>query len=67
MPLRVGSFILGGLDERAGGGAIFGATKVAFDNGSGVRAGSCVLMRLPLFSFGAKSACGSNEAEGGPP
>ena len=65
MLLKEGGLSLGGLDEHAGGGAILGAVSLAFGDRSCVCSGSCILISLPLFSFGATSSCGFNEAGSG--
>jgi hypothetical protein len=65
MPLNEGGLSLGGLDKRAGGGAILGVVSLAFDDRSCACSGSCILISLPLLSFGATSFCGFNEAGNG--
>jgi hypothetical protein len=61
MLLKVGGFSLGGLDERVGG-AMFGATSLAFSEGSRVCSGACISMRLPLLGCGATCSCGFGKA-----
>jgi len=63
--LEVGGFNLGGLDERRGGGAIFGMVSVALLDGSCFCSKSDVLVALPLLCFGLPSCCAVDDAETG--
>lgn len=65
MLLEARGFGLGGLDERAGGGPIFGAASLAFGDGSRLCSGSDVFVMEPLLKFDPTPSCGFDQAGSG--
>jgi hypothetical protein len=61
MVQEVEGLSLGGLDERAGGGAMLGTVSLAFVDDSCFCSCSDVLVKLPSLEFGLTSSCGFNE------